>query len=143
MQRCNGIRLYLVRLGNCCLSTSQICNKKLKSPAKLFSRIKYKFVGLQLTNMSHKSGKWEIILDLPYNDDNFAALVVEINVDENGEALNKKAPYFTDDRKCVNSKDLYGLGIDANTFPLMNYFGIPVENLQTLQVIFYELKQLL
>ena len=116
IQSCNGICLYLVRLGNLCFSPYKIPNKKLKSPTKLVSRIQSLFMGLQLATMLDKSGKLEMILDLTYYDDAFSALVVEINIDKDEGALNKNAPFHTDGRKCVNFKALYELVSGANAF---------------------------
>ena len=89
-------------------------------------------MGLQLATMLEKSGKLEVILDLPYYDDYFAALVAEINADKYEETLNKTAPNLPDDCKCVHFKALSGLGAGTNKFPLLDHFGIPVENIQNL-----------
>ena len=115
----------------------------MKSTAKLVLRIQCNCVGLQLTTMLEKSGKLEMILDLTYYDEDFSALVVEINIDKDEEALNKKSTNLTDDCKYVNFKASSGSGADANKLPLLYHFGVPVDNLQTLQLLFQELKQLL
>ena len=47
-------------------------------------------MGLQLATMWEKSDKLEMILDMPYYDYAFSALAVEINVDEDMEAVRKK-----------------------------------------------------
>ena len=44
---------------------------------------------LQLANILEKDSKLEMILNLPYCDDTFSAIVAEINVDEDKEALKK------------------------------------------------------
>ena len=110
--------------------------QKLKLPAKLVLHIQYKFVGLQLATMLDKSDKLEMILDLTDYDDAFAALVAEINVDKDEDALNRKAPDLKDDRKCVNFKDPSGLVADANKLHFLGSIGIPVDNIHTLQFLF-------
>ena len=80
---------------------------------------------------------------MTYDDDIFPALVAEINIDEDDDALNKKSTNLTDDCKYVNFKASSGSGADANKLPLLYHFGVPVDNLQTLQLLFRELKQLL
>ena len=94
MKRWNEIRLYLARLGNCCFSPSQIWNKKLKSPAKLISHIQSKFVVLQLATMLNKSGKLEVILDLPYCDDAFLILLQKEKLTTMRRPWTKKLPIF-------------------------------------------------
>ena len=66
---------------------------------------------------------------MTYDDDIFPALVAEINIDEDDDALNKKSTNLTDDHKCVYFKVLSGLVAEANKFPLLHHFGIPVENI--------------
>ena len=65
----------------------------------------------------------------------FFALFAKRNIYEDEEALNKKSPFHADDLKCVNFKASYGLLADANKFPLLDRFGILVDNLQTLQLL--------
>ena len=132
MLRCNGILLYLVRFGKFCFSTSEIWNKNLNSPAKLVSRLQSKFGGLQLATKLDKSGKLEMILGLPYYDDDLSDIVSEGNFDEDEKSLNKKSSNITYDYRCVNFKASSGLRVDANKLSLFDHFGIPVENLQTL-----------
>ena len=96
--------IFRFRLGNYCFLSSQTWRKKLNSPDKLVSRIQYKFMGIKLATILEKSVELEMILDLPYYDDAFAALVSERNVDKDEKALNKKSPDITDDHKCVNLK---------------------------------------
>ena len=79
---------------------------------------------------------------MPYYNENISDLVAEINVDQDEEALSKKAPNLTYDQKYVDFKASYGLGVDANKFRFIHYFGIPVENIHTLQLLFQELEQL-
>ena len=92
-------------------------------------------MGIKLATILEKSVELEMILDLPYYDDAFAALVSERNVDKDEKALNKKSPFHADDLKCVNFKASYGLLADANKSPLLDRFGILVDNLQTLQLL--------
>ena len=61
----------------------------MKSPSKLVSRIQSTFVRIQLAIMLEKSIKLEMILDMPYYDYDFSTLGVEINVDNDDEALKK------------------------------------------------------
>ena len=98
--------------------------QKLKSP------------GIKLDTLLYKSSELEMIINLSYYDGYFTALVAEKNVDKYEEALNEKVTDITDDHKCDNFKDLSGLGSDADKFPLLVYFGIPVDNPQTLQFLF-------
>ena len=42
---------------------------------------------------------------------------------------------LTDDCKNVNFKTLYGLGADTEKFPLLDHFGIPMENLHNIQFL--------
>ena len=70
-----------------------------------------------------------MILNLPYYDNAFASLVVEININKDEEALNKKPHNLTDDRKYVNFKDSSMLGSDTNKFSFLGHFGIPVDNI--------------
>ena len=77
-----------------------------------------------------------MILDLPYYDDAFSAIVAAINVEQDEEFPNKKAPYLTDDHKCVDFIASSGLGADPNKTSLIDHFGIRMDNLQTLHVLF-------
>ena len=64
------------------------------------------------------------------------------NVDKDEGALIKNVFDLRYYCKRFNLKDYSRLGADANKFSLLDHFGIPVENLQTLQFLFQELKQL-